>query len=419
MKNEKLIVYGGKKLYGEIKNQISKNATLPIMSACLMVDGQVELTQVPKITDVSNMIKILQELGCDVQEKGKGIKIYSQNATNNDISCELMKSMRSSIFLLGPMLSKFKSCLINLPGGCEIGKRPIDVHIQAFKKLGVKVTEIGECLLFEAKNAKASKVTLRIPSVGATENIVQFACKLKGKTTIYNAAREPEVVDLCNFLNLCGAKILGVGTSKITIYGVNKLYSTIYLPMYDRIVSGTVMCAVAMCGGKVAIKNALTEENQKIIEKLSSMGCQITSKNDIITISRERPLVSCKHISTGFYPDFATDMQSLLLAVSTIAQGETIIEENVFENRFLVAEELKKHGANITIQTQKNVKVCGVNSLQPAKVNATDLRSGASLIITALSINGKTEISNIHHIDRGYEQIEEIFASLGAKIKRV
>lgn len=411
-------IKGGNKLNGEITIQTSKNAILPIISASILCEGNVEINNIPEIGDLNNMIKIMQGLGCKVEKTGSVITLNANSANNSNISCELMHSMRSSLFLLGSMLNKFGSCMISLPGGCDIGKRPIDIHISAFEKLGVKVDPIGECIYFDAKNAKACKIKLRIPSVGATENIIQFACKLKGKTTIINAAREPEVVDLCNFLNLCGAKILGAGTNKITIYGVNKLKGTKYTPIGDRIVAGTIMCAVAICGGNVTIYNSSAHQNKKIIEKLVQMGCQINIKNDIINISREGPLSTCKHISTGYYPDFATDLQSLLLTVCCLAKGETIVEENLFENRFLIVPELKKMGAEITLVNSKKATITGVNNLNGTTVKAQDLRGGASLVLAGLHAKGKTIINCIHHIDRGYEKLEEMLHSLGANIIR-
>ena len=268
-----------KELKGTIKNQTSKNATLPIMSASLLCEGIVHLKDYPNITDVENMIKILKKIGVKIKKQNNGIILNTKTANCSEIDCELSKTMRSSLFLLGSMLSRFKSVMLTLPGGCMIGKRPIDIHIFALKKLGVKVTFIGEQVFFDAKNAKANKIKLKIPSVGATENIIQFASKLKGKTTILNPAKEPEVVDLCNFLNLMGAKILGAGTDKITIYGVDSLKGVKYTPIGDRIVSGTIMTAVAVCGGDVTIHNACPYQNQKIIEILRSMGCQIDYKN--------------------------------------------------------------------------------------------------------------------------------------------
>ena len=412
-------IVGGNKLFGEIKNQTSKNAVLPIMSASLLSDGVVKINEVPDITDVKNMVKILKKIGVNVKSKESSIIINSQNANNPTLDCELSKTMRSSLFLLGPMLSRFGEIDLTLPGGCKIGARPIDIHINAFKKLGVKVSQFDEHVFFKVDKAKPNKIKLKIPSVGATENIIQFACKLKGKTTIINPAREPEVVDLCNFLNQMGAKILGAGTNKITIFGVDKLSSTEYKPIGDRIVAGTIMTAVAVTGGDVTITNALPYQNLKLIEILIKMGCQIEYKNDIIHISRENELISPGVIATGYHPEFPTDLQSMMLALCCVSKGETIIKENVFENRFLTISEIKKFGANVEMINTTTAKTLGVNKIHCANVKSLDLRGGASLVVLALFANGKSKIKNIHFIDRGYDHLEKMLTSLGANIRRI
>ena len=412
-------IIGGHKLLGEIKNQTSKNATLPILSASLLCDEKVKILDVPDITDVANMLKILRKIGVKVRKVGSEVTINSQTADNKEIDCELSKTMRSSLFLLGPMLSRFGEIDLTLPGGCKIGKRPIDIHIKALKKMGVDVETYDDHVFFKVNKPKANKIKLNIPSVGATENIIQFACKLKGKTTIINPAREPEVVDLCNFLNQMGAKILGAGTNKITIYGVNKLTYTEYKPIGDRIVSGTIMTAVAIAGGDVTITNAVPYQNLKLIEILTKLGCQIDYKNDIIHIVKDKELHALKKISTGFYPNFPTDMQSMLLALSTVINGQTLIEENVFENRFLTISELKKLGANVKLINSKTAQVIGVNNITGSTVEALDLRGGASLVLLGLVANGKTIVKNIHFIDRGYDHLEKMLNSLGAFVRRI
>lgn len=406
-------------LYGKIINQTSKNATLPIMSASLLCDDKVKILETPKITDVENMIKILKKIGVKIKREGRDVLINATTADKSQVDCELSKTMRSSLFLLGSMLSKFRHVSISAPGGCEIGKRPIDIHIDSLKKLGVEVETRKECFVFDAKKAKAGTIKLKIPSVGATENIIQFACKLKGVTTIINPAKEPEIVDLCNFLNQMGAKILGAGTNKITIYGVNKLRHTEYKPIGDRIVVGTILTAVALCGGDVEISNAVPYQNLKLIKIMRSMGCQIGYKNDIIHIIKDKSLISAKQISTGYYPQFATDLQSLMLTLSCVSEGKTTITERVFENRFLTVPELQKMGANIKTLNSKKVVVNGVKELKGASVVAKDLRGGASLVLAGLVANGKTMVENIHFIDRGYENLEKVLSKLGAKIRRV
>lgn len=419
MIDNKFEIVGGNKLYGTIKNQTSKNATLPIMAASLLCDEEVIINEIPQITDIFNMIKLLKKIGVNLKKKGRSLTINPLSANKPDLDCDLSKTMRSSIFLLGSMLSRFKEVEITMPGGCKIGARPIDIHINSLKRLGVEVTQFDEHFLFRVKRAKPRRIRLKIPSVGATENIIQFACKLNGKTTILNPAKEPEVVDMCNFLNQMGAKIIGAGTNKITIYGVKKLYHTEYKPIGDRIVAGTIMTAVALSGGDVTITNAMPYQNLKLIENMRSMGCQIEYKNDIIHIVRNNDLRAIGKISTGFYPDFPTDLQSMLLALSCVCEGETRIEEKVFENRFLTINELKKLGADVIQLNNRVAIVRSVKELFGACVQALDLRGGASLVLLGLIAKGKTIVENIHFIDRGYERLENILNSLGANIRRV
>ena len=277
---------------------------------------------------------------------------------------------------------------------------------------------LGDSVFLDATNARANTVKLRFPSVGATENIIQFASLLKGKTVIKNSAREPEVVDLINFLNLCGAKIYGAGTKTITIYGVDKLHGCEYLPCPDRIVAGTITIATAICGGDVTITNSRPQENQKLIKELRRIGCQIDEKNDIIHIVRDKPLQNIGRISTGCYPEFPTDLQSQMLALACFCKGKTIVNENIFENRFLIVEELKKLGADIKSIDENSVVVYGNKKMTGCDVSALDLRGGAGIILACLGSNKKSRVMNAHFVDRGYEQIEKQLSSLGVKIKR-
>lgn len=418
-KKDKFIINGGNKLYGTIKVQTSKNATLPIMSASLLTTESVKINSCPDILDVQNMIKILKKLGAKVERIGDDYIIDNSQIDDICLDYNLCKTMRSSIFLLGSILARFKTMSLTMPGGCKIGERPIDIHIDAFKRLGVKVVELDDFIFFNAEHAKANRIKLKIPSVGATENIVQFASTLKGKTTIYNAAREPEVVDLCNFLIKMGANIKGAGTNKITIFGVDRLKGVEYRPIPDRIVLGTLLIATAICGGVIQINNAILNQNEKLIDILLRMGCQINIKNDIITISRETPLKSIKSVSTGYFPDFPTDLQSLMLTLSCIVKGKTQINEKIFENRFLIVDELKKMGAKIQIIDNHTAIVEGVHKLSANKIKALDLRGGASLVLAGLAAEGRTIIENVHFIDRGYCHLESMLASLGADIKRI
>lgn len=417
--SDRLKIRGGKRLNGEIRVQTSKNATLPIMSASLLAQGRVLLRDCPDIIDVENMVKILRELGAKIDRVGDDYSIDSSSILDVCLDYELCKTMRSSIFLLGSILARFKSVCLTLPGGCKIGKRPIDIHVQAFRRLKVKVIELDDFVFFNASKARAGKIKLKIPSVGATENIVQFASTLKGKTVIYNSAREPEVVDLCNFLNKMGAKIYGAGTRKITIFGVDKLKGVEYKPIADRIVLGTLLVATAICGGTIRLTNANSHQNEKLIEILSRMGCQINIKNDIIMLSRDVPLRSIPKISTGYYPQFPTDLQSIIMVLSCLAKGQTEIDERIFENRFLIVDELKKMGAKIELIDNHTAIVDGVDSLKASNLKALDLRGGASLVLAGLVAQGETIIENVHYIDRGYCHIEKMLKSLGADIERI
>ena len=416
-KNDSFIIKGGKKLFGEAYVQTSKNACLPIISSSLLTTEKVKIKDCPDILDVKNMVLMLQKLGVKIDHDGKDLIIDSSGLNNVNLDCELTKTMRSSIFLLGSLLQRFGTIMINTPGGCKIGARPIDIHIDAFKKLGVKVACLGDCLFFDASRAKANKIHLKLPSVGATENIVQFACLLKGKTEIVNAAKEPEVVDLCNFLSLMGAKILGAGTNKITIYGVDSLHGVEYRPIGDRIVAGTLMTAVALTGGELTLRNANANQNEKLIDILRRMGCQINIKHDIIKVTKSGRLNSID-VVTGYYPEFPTDLQSMLLVLMCLANGESRLQENIFENRFLIKDELIKMGAQIHQIDNRNVLVYGQNELRGCTVQAKDLRGGASLVLAGLVAKGETVVEGIHYIDRGYDHFEDVLNSLGADIKR-
>ncbi len=417
--NDKFIIEGGHRLNGLVHVQTSKNAILPIMASSILSSGVVQLHNCPDLLDVHNMIRILRRMGAKVHWHNMTLIIDPSTISNIEIDCELSKTMRSSIFLLGAILAKFRTASISSPGGCDIGKRPIDIHVSSMRRLGVNVEEMGDYLLFDASKAKARTLELKLPSVGATENLVIFASTLKGKTVIKNCALEPEVVDLCDFLSYMGAKILGVGTSTLTIYGVERLHGTEYTAIGDRIVAGTLMCAVAGCGGELTLKNIKARHIQNLIDKLRLMGCQIEVKSDIIKISSLGCLNSLTDITTGYYPDFPTDMQSIMLTLSCISSGKSSIIESVFENRFLIVPDLIKMGADISKISNREVEVLGKDSLYGSKISARDLRGGAGLVLAGLMANGETMISNVHFIDRGYEHFENMLTKLGAVIERI
>lgn len=416
---DKFFIHGGNRLNGTIEIQTSKNAVLPILSASIMASSPVTIENVPDILDCDNMLRILDKLGAKINVENSNVTIDPRTIGDIKIDCKLSKTMRSSVFLLGAMLARFDNACISMPGGCNIGNRPIDIHIDAFKKLGVRVEQEGDEIHFRVAKFCPTKIKLKIPSVGATENIIEFACLRRGKTTILNPAREPEIVDLCNFLSSMGAKIYGAGSKKITICGVDRLNGIRYKPISDRIVAGTIMCATAMCGGDVTLLNVIPEHNHSLIKKLIKMGCQIKSNSDIIHIRSDSRLNSIGKLSTGYYPKFPTDLQSMILALSTTASGRTSIKENIFSNRFNTANELKSLGANIDIISSSNVIVNGVKELHGNEVNSQDLRGGASLVLAGLVAKGETIVNNVHYIDRGYEYLENSLSKLGADIKRI
>ena len=414
---EKFIIYGGQKLFGEVEICPAKNSFLPILAASLLSGDKVVLKNCPNFLDIKNMIKILNFLNIQTNFQLKNLHINAKNAQNAFISHSLTKDIRSSIFMLGPLVSKFGYAKIAYPGGCDIGLRPIDIHLKGLKELGVKIVEKHGYILCDGKDMKGANINLDYPSVGATENLMMAAVLTKGTTKITNSAKEPEIVDLQNFLNVMGAKISGAGTDTITIEGVKSLGGAVYTPIPDRIICGTVLIACAMCGGKVTIKNCILEHFISLAHKLQKSGCKLYINNDKITLESSGKLKSVGLIETLPYPGFPTDLQAQMLAMQTISEGYTIIKENLFETRFKFASELKKMGANIKVNGQ-TAFVCGTKKLQGADVYASDLRGGAALVLAGLCAEGYTTVHNIYHIDRGYENLEKLFSALGAKIQR-
>ena len=416
--NDKLMVVGGNRLEGCTTIQTSKNAVLPILAGCVLCDKPIVINNVPNILDVTNMFAILKSLGVKLNIEDKNCYIDASSLNSCTLNQDLCKTLRSSIFLLGPLLARNGKAVISYPGGCDIGNRPIDLHLSGLEKLGVKITKQHSLIYCDGKNMKSANIQLDFPSVGATENLMMASVFLKGTTRLINVAKEPEIVDLQNFLNSMGCDISGAGTAEITINGVNKLHSTQYTPIGDRIVAGTIMLATAITGGNVTIKNADFENNQSLIAKLSSVGCQIDIKSDIIYISSSGRLRSVDLIDTQVYPGFPTDMQAQMMTLQAVSDGVSVICENVFENRYKHAKELIKMGANIILRDRVAV-VKGVSELMGAPVDATDLRAGAGLVLAGLKAKGYTTINNAYHIDRGYDKFEEVLTELGADIKRI
>ena len=409
------VIEGGRKLTGEVYISGSKNASLPIIAATLLNKGITKLYNVPNIHDVQIMLKILKVLGCKIKKSSGKIVIDSRKINKKEIPEELMNQMRSSVILAGALISRNKEVVFSYPGGCDIGARPIDLHLEGFRKIGIDIEEKSGYIKCNCDNIIGSEITLDFPSVGATENIMLASVYGEGTTIIKNAAREPEIIDLQNFLIKLGANIEGAGESVITIEGINKVKKDIsYTVMPDRIEAGTMLCAAAITGGNIKINKVIPEHISSVIYKLEKMGCIINSKKNSIYIEAPKKL-KAEDIKTMPYPGFPTDMQSIMASVLTVSKGSSIVVENIFENRYKYTNELIKMGAKIKVEG-KTAVFKGVRKLSGAKVKSTDLRGGAALVVAGLSAKGKTEITNIEYILRGYENLEGKLKKLGAKI---
>lgn len=413
-----LKIQGGNKLKGKIKVPASKNALLPIIACCVMIEDEVVLGDCPKLTDVDSMIEIIRSMGAKAYFSDNNLIIDSRDAKNNRIGRELTAKVRSSIFILGPLLSRYKSAEICYPGGCEIGLRPIDLHLYGLKRLGVEIKEEQGVILCAGDNMRNDVVFLDFPSVGATENIIMASVLSKGTTVIHNCAREPEIIDLANFINVMGGKVFGAGGDKIVVEGVKKLHGGKYFPLSDRIVAGTYMIACGMCGGDLFFENLNPRYLYSLTEKLLRMGIKIVNTSSgIRVISTKRPK-SFGKVETQPYPGFPTDLQAQMTALFTVSSGCSVMVENLFESRYKYAGELVKMGADLTIKDRVAI-VKGVKRLRGCDVCAADLRGGASLIISALSAEGESYVRNVYHVDRGYDEIENVLCSIGGNVKRI
>jgi len=415
---EKYIINGGNKLYGSVDIQAAKNSVLPILAATVLTDDKVAILKIPEISDVKNMIKILSRLGCRAVYDGESLTVDSSCADCFEIPSELAHELRSSVFLLGSVISRFHMAKIAYPGGCDIGLRPVDLHLTGLKRLGVQITEENGYIICKCENLKGNEIMLDCPSVGATENIMLAAVKAEGITVIKNAAREPEIEDLQRLLNCMGAKVRGAGSSSITIEGVKKLHGCEFLPIADRIEAGTFLVATAMCGGEIELNKVCAENISSLLHKLRENGCKIIVNNDKIVLENHRRLTSVKSVETQPYPGFPTDLQAQITALCCICRGNSIITENLFETRFKYVPELRKMGADITV-INRNAFVRGVDRFKGATVLAHDLRGGAALVCAALSAYGRSEVLDISHIDRGYGSFEYKLRQLGGDIVRV
>ena len=415
---EAFVVEGGTPLRGEIRVDGAKNATLPILAAAVLTEETVRLHDVPEITDVKHMADILTMLGCQVTRENSDMTVTCADLHTWEMPDQLSKQIRSSIFLLGPILARFHKATVTFPGGCEIGLRPIDLHLSGLRCLGVKIKEEGGLIHCDGSSMHAGEVHFDSPSVGATENVMMAAVLVPGVTTIHNPAREPEIVDLQNFINAMGGCVRGAGGHAIEIEGVSCLHGTEWTPMPDRIVAGTLLAAAAVTGGEITLTNAPESDMVAVTAKLREMGCRIAEAPGRIALSAPQRLTAFGQLQTQPHPGFPTDMQVQMLALLAVSEGTGVITENVFENRFTHAGDLNRMGAHI-LCTGRTAVVRGVRELYGARVTARDLRGGAALVLAGLKAHGETHVEHAELIDRGYDHLERQLTELGANIRRV
>ena len=413
---EKYVINGGIRLDGKVEIESAKNSVLPMLAGAILTDEDVVIKNCPKINDVLNMIKILKTLGVKAEFLSKDLIICAKTLNGYTIAEDLSKELRSSVFMLGALLSKVGKAKIAYPGGCDIGMRPIDIHIQGLKRLGVDVLDVSGEVICTVGKIIGNSIYLDFPSVGATENLILASVFCSGETIIRNAAKEPEILDLVNFLNSMGAKIYGGGSGTIIVCGVNELHGTVYKPIPDRIEAGTFLIAGAITGGEVEVSNVKAENISSLIHKLLNNTCKISIKNDIIHLKSGR-VRKAFGVETSPYPGFPTDMQAQIMALLSVSFGTSVVVENIFEMRFKHARELVKMGADIKI-CGKTAIINGVKSLYGASVKAEDLRGGAALVLAGLSAEGRTTVHNAYHVERGYYLFDKKLRMLGADIKR-
>jgi len=413
----KFIIEGGVPLKGKVRINGAKNSALPLMAACLLTEGRCQLKNVPQLVDIITMKKVLEGLGSVIERENEGLKIDCTSLSNYEAPYELVRMMRASILVLGPLLARLGRARVSLPGGCAIGRRPVDLHLKGFVQMGAKI-EVREGYIeaYAKRGLKGDNIYLDLPSVGATENIMLAASLARGVTVIEGASRAPEIIELATFLRKMGAKIEGVGTDSIRVEGVRELHPASYSIIPDRIEAGTLLIAGAITGGEVVLKEILPHHLGIVLAKLREMGMEIDVKDNQIRIlgNNPRPV----KIKTLPYPGFPTDLQPQMTSLACLAQGTSIITETVFEDRFAHIAELQRMGAQIERKGQM-VIVKGVPFLEGTIVKASDIRGGAALVLAGLAARGVTQICDIHHIDRGYERLEEKLSRLGARIKRV
>lgn len=417
---DKLLIKGGSPLNGTIYASGAKNSALPILAASLLADSPLRVGNLPHLNDVTTMLELLGSMGVEVMLSDEmEVQVDTSNIKNLNARYELVKTMRASILVLGPLLAKFQQATVALPGGCAIGSRPVNLHIEAMRAMGAEINiEDGNIKASVNGRLKGAKIIFEPVSVTATENVLMAASLAEGTTIIENAAREPEVIDLADCLIEMGANIKGAGTDQIVIEGVEQLNGASFSVMPDRVEVGTYLTAVAMTGGRVKIKSAKPEYLSSVILKLELTGAEITLGDDWVEIYMSKSKPKAISLTTGPYPSFPTDMQAQFVSLNAIAQGNSTVTETVFENRFMHVQEIARMGGNITLKGNTAV-IEGIDRLQGAPVMATDLRASASLVLAGLVAEGPTVIDRIYHIDRGYERIEEKLKMLGADIERI
>lgn len=414
---DKLVIEGKRRLKGRVKVSGSKNAALPILFASTLCSGETCLENVPKLRDISTTLRLLETLGCET-ENSDGKAFIRVKDLRPEAPYELVRTMRASALCLGPLLAKIGHARVALPGGCAIGARPVDQHLKALERLGARFELEAGYIDGHCDRLTGARIAFDMPTVGGTENLLMAACLARGETALENAAREPEVVDLANFLNACGAKIEGQGESVIHIQGVDELHGTVYEIMPDRIEAGTFLVAAAISGGDLELENCPYMELEAVLAKLRQMGVQIDLEPKAVIRVHADGQLDCVDVRTQPYPGFPTDMQAQIMALLCLAKGSAVVEESIFENRFMHVQELARMGANIRVSGRTAV-VKGCQSLTGAPVMASDLRASASLVLAGLAAEGITEVSRIYHLDRGYEALEQKLNAAGANIRRV
>lgn len=415
---ETFAIEGGIPLSGELRVQGAKNAALPILAATVLAGGSYIIHDVPHLLDIKVMLEILSSLGATASHKEKTVHIDTTNINSSCVPKDLMGKMRSSIFLMGPLIGRFGEVTLSRPGGCAIGERRIDLHLKGLQALGVEVIEDDDLIYCRGSHLKGTRIFLDYPSVGATENIMMAAVKAEGTTIIQNAAREPEIIDLQNFLNVLGAKIHGAGTETITIEGVSNLEAAEYTIIPDRIVAGTMLLSALITGGSVTLTNVNPSHMMALIDAVQQCGVEIEFDHDIIKASSNKPWQCTNRILTSPYPGFPTDMQAQMMSFLSLAEGCSMLQETVFDARFKHVNALNRLGADIFVD-YNTAFIRGVPRLYGDVVEATDLRAGAALVLAGLAAEGQTIVKEIYHIDRGYDKIDEQLTCLGASIRRM